>query len=219
MFTQLLILFWALLFPSNQVDKPVFKGGDKELKSFLEQQMVYPHFAKSNCIEATVFISFKLNKKGEVYAEKVERGTGIDLDTEALRLVKLTNGKWILPQDLNVTLTIPINFSLQNFGCEKRSEADRNKAIAYYSIREGLENTVFNYYKNKASGKANLQDEARIEQLKIELGFDEEFITENYNEALRLIKKGNIAGACNLLTLIRNLGSNKAEVLIAQYCN
>lgn len=219
MLANWVFLFWVYLLPFHQVDKPSFKGGEKELKSFLEQQMVYPDFSKNNCIEATVFISFKLDENGNVYNAKVEQGTGIDLDHEAIRLVKLTSGKWNIPIDNNVSLTIPINFSLKDFGCEKRSEADRKNAIAYYFIREGLENTVFNYYKNKALGEADELDEPRIEQLKMELGFDDEFIADKLDKAIKMIKQDNIEGACKLLTLVKNLGSNKADDLIAKNCN
>lgn len=131
----------------------------------------------------------------------------------------MTSGKWSVPINNNVRLTIPVNFSLKDFGCEKRSEADKKNAIAYYSVREGLENTIFNYYKNKALGKADELDEPKIEQLKIELGFDDEFISNKVDEALKMIKQDNVKGACKLLTIVKNLGSNKADDLIAKNCN
>lgn len=78
MLANWIFLFWVYFLTFFQVNEPAFKGGEKKLKSFLEQQMVYPDFSKSNCIEATIFISFKLDEKGSVYNEKVEHGTGIE---------------------------------------------------------------------------------------------------------------------------------------------
>ncbi len=211
-------LFLIFIMSFFQQDTPSFKGGKQELEAFFAEHIIYPEFSKNNCIEATVVISFKLDNSGNVYDTKVESGPGIDLDEEALRIIKLTSGKWIVPKNNNDRLTIPISFSLKDYNCEKRSEEDINKAVAYYTIRDGLENTVFNYYKNKAAGKADLDDEAKIISLKKELGFDEEFEDAKLNEAKKMIRQKDIEGACNTLQIIKNIGSNKADRLIAENC-
>jgi len=219
MITSWLHGFLILISLFFQDSSPSFKGGRQELEAFFAQHIIYPEFSKNNCIESTVSISFKLDKNGNVYDAKVENGPGIDLDEEALRIIKLTSGKWNVPKSNNDRLTIPINFSLKNYNCEKRSEEDIKKAIAYYTIREGLENTVFNYYKSKAAGKADESDEAKIISLKKDLGFDEEFEETKIDEARKMIKQNDREGACKILQIIKNIGSNKADRLIAENCN
>lgn len=210
------LIFVLSLFPQ---ETPSFKGGRPELESFFDKHIIYPEFSRNNCIEATVSVSFKLDKNGNVYDAKVENGPGIDLDEEALRIIKLTSGKWNVPKKNNDRLTIPINFSLKNYNCSRRSKEDINKAVAYYIIREGLENTVFNYYKNKATGNTDVKDEAQIISLKKELGFDEEFEDAKLNEAMKMLKQNDVEGACKTLQIIKNIGSNKADRLIAKNCN
>lgn len=214
-------LYLFLIFVTSffQEDAPSFKGGKQELEAFFARHIIYPEFSRNNCIEATVRISFKLDENGKVYAAKVESGPGIDLDEEALRIIKLSSGQWNVPKNNNDRLTIPINFSLKDYNCEKRSEEDIKKAIAYYTIRDGLENTVFNYYKNKAAGTANEQDEDKIISLKKDLGFDEEFEEAKLEEARKMLKQKDVEGACKALQIIKNIGSNKADRLIAENCN
>lgn len=211
------LIFVLSFFP--QEEAPSFKGGKQGLEAFFAQHIIYPEFSRNNCIEATISISFKLDKNGNVYDEKVENGPRIDLDEEALRIIKLTSGKWKVPQNNNDRLTIPIDFSLKNYNCEKRSKADIEKAIAYYTIREGLENTVFNYYKNKAAGNTDEKNEAQIISLKKDLGFDEEFENYKLDEARKMLKQNDTEGACKTLQIIKNIGSNKADRLIAENCN
>jgi TonB family protein len=219
MIMSVLPIFLTLVLSLFQEDYPTFKGGKQELEAFFANHIIYPEFSKNNCIEATVFISFKLDKDGNVFDTKVESGPGIDLDEEALRIIKLTNGRWNVPKNNNDRLTIPINFSLKDYACEKRSEEDIKKAIAYYTIRDGLENTVFSYYKNKAIGKANETDEAKIISLKKDLGFDEEFEEARLEEARKMLKQKDLEGACKTLQILKNIGSNKADRLIAENCN
>jgi len=214
-----LYIFLTLVLSFFQEDSPTFKGGKQELETFFAKHIIYPEFSKNNCIEATVFISFKLDKEGNVNDAKIESGPGIDLDEEALRVIKLTNGKWDVPKNNNDRLTIPINFSLKDYACEKRSGDDIKKAIAYYTIRDGLENTVFNYYKNKAIGKADESDEDKIISLKKDLGFDEEFEEARLEEARKMLKQKDVEGACKTLQILKNIGSNKGDRLIAENCN
>jgi TonB family protein len=207
-------------FGFSQADQPTFKGGMDALNSFITSKTIYPSFSKNNCIQGTIYVSFQLNKKGEVFDAKVNKGLGVDLDLEALRLIRLTNNKWIVPADHNENsrLIIPVNFSLKNYDCSSRSGDETNKAIALYQARAALEKAVTNYYRNKEQGNTHDKNEGEILQLKAELGFDHTFIANKLKEAKKMIKQGDKAGACESLYFVKYIGSDAANTLIAENC-
>jgi hypothetical protein len=88
---RIIIVFLLLIFTSVKAQEPQLEGG---LSSFLKDNMVYPPYSLQNCIQGTIDVGFKLNAKGEVYYAAIVKGVGTDLDDEALRLIKLSSGKW-----------------------------------------------------------------------------------------------------------------------------
>lgn len=96
-------------------EMPEFPGGDKALLKFLASKTVYPEIAKENGIEGRVFVSFVVNKKGEVEQVKITRSVDPLLDREALRVVGLLP-KWKAGYQggraVNVGFNVPINFQL-----------------------------------------------------------------------------------------------------------
>lgn len=217
----LILKLWLISIVSLlQPNQPTFKGGQAALNSFLNSKMIYPSFSKQNCIEATIYVSFQINENGEIINAQIDRGLEIDLDDEALRLIKLTAHQWNLPKDYQTRnkLIIPVNFSLQNYGCQQLSKAQINKAINNYKAQKTLQGVVFTYYKNKNEGITNTKNEGEIIKLKTYLGFDDEFIDLKLEEAITKLKKGDYAGACQDFTLIKNIGSNIADALIAKHC-
>jgi TonB family protein len=201
-------------------DQPSFKGGNIELDYFIQNKMIYPTYAKNNCLEGVVNVSFNVNKEGEVSNAKVVKGTGVDLDQEAIRIIKLTSGKWEVPLgfNLNDKLIIPIKFSLKNYGCGDISKDQISQAIANYQAKLALENAVINYYKNKEKGLVNEQNEAEILQIKAELGFDDSFINAKLREAKQKLRQGDQIGACETLYFVKYIGSNAADKMIAETC-
>jgi hypothetical protein len=141
--------------------QPQLKGG---LEAFVTSNKVYPPYSLQNCIEGLVNIGFKLNKKGEVYYSVVRKGIGTDLDDEALRLIRLSSGRWEVPagHDSTLVLIAPMVFNLSGYGCDLKSKEDIQRAIANYKSSEGMTNAVLNFYKNKDSVKYKPEDEARI---------------------------------------------------------
>ena len=115
-------------------DQPTFKGGNAALNSFITSRLIYPSFSKNNCLQGTIYIAFSIKKNGEIYNSKVQKGMEIDLDREALRLVRLTRGKWDLNEnhDEKLQLVIPVNFVLQNYNCNQRSAEQINQAKELY---------------------------------------------------------------------------------------
>ncbi|WP_411274757.1 TonB family protein [Daejeonella sp.] len=201
-------------------EEPAFKGGQKSLKTFIDNNLIYPEFSKENCLQGTIQVSFKLNKEGRIYNSGIHKGFGIDLDMEALRIVRLTSGKWIMPanHDTLISLVLPINFALRDFKCEQRSKDEINAAINAYQARLGLNNAIFNFYDKKDQGIYDQADEARIIALKSQLGYDEKFIDRLFKQAQRKSKQEDREGACEDAQMIRRLGSSKSAAMIDQNC-
>lgn len=100
-----------------QVDTmPGYPGGEDGLKDFIARTVRYPIQAQEKGIQGQVFVSFIVDEEGIVTGARIARGIQIDLDKEALRVVRRMK-KW-RPGVLNgkrvkVILTIPINFILK----------------------------------------------------------------------------------------------------------
>ncbi|MBA7581263.1 hypothetical protein ES708_23165 [subsurface metagenome] len=74
--------------------KPEYKGGINELNAFFKKNLIFPESLKKAGIRGVVFIQFIVDKNGNVKDIKVIKGLHPDADHEAIRLIKLTNGKW-----------------------------------------------------------------------------------------------------------------------------
>lgn len=211
-------LFTPAMLPAE--DEPVFKGGQKSLFTFIYNNLIYPEYSRENCLQGTVQISFKLNKQGKIWYSEVKKGFGTDLDAEALRVVRLTSGKWTMPfeHDTLTSMVLPVNFALKDFKCEERSKDEINAAINAYHARMGISNVIFNYYDKKVEGNADAADELRIQTLKAQLGYDDKFIDRLLKQAQRKLKQEDRQGACEDFQIIRRLGSDKSAPFIDQYC-
>lgn len=94
---------------------PEFPGGQKGFGTFLSQNIKYPELARVNKITGRVFVSFVVEKDGELSDIKILRGLGYGTDEEAVRVLKISpkwkpgiqNGK-----PVRVQYTIPISFQL-----------------------------------------------------------------------------------------------------------
>jgi len=217
------IILMCLSFFSVALAQPTFKGGQTALDNFIAGKIIYPEFSSQNCIEATIQVSFSVGTTGQVTDARVQQGPGIDLDEEAVRVVKLTSGKWQIPAGYNnaVRVVLPIRFKPDYVKCQKRTGAamNMNEAITAYQKRQELENAVTNYYVNKRAGKADEQKEGTILALKNELGIDEDLWKELLNQAGQKLKQGDKDGACKDWKFIRDTGSNLADTYLAKYCN
>ncbi|WP_207421672.1 TonB family protein [Desertivirga brevis] len=219
---NLLILFTVTLslFGMRRDDIPEYKGGATNLNSFISRSIIYPEYSKFNCLQGTIQVSFRLNKKGRIVESKVTKGMGIDLDEEALRVTRLTSGKWTVPASFDTTqyLTIPINFSLREYNCENKSAEEIREAIGAYRAHEDLTKVVTNYYQRRNEGNYSAESEAKILEIKEQLGLDEKFIDRLVRQANQKLKQGDKEGACEDFTFVKNLGSNKADKQIADNC-
>ncbi len=71
---------------------PEFPGGQEGFARHLQNNLKYPPIAKENNIQGRVFVSFVVEKDGNLTDIKVERGIGGGCDEEAVRVLKLTKG-------------------------------------------------------------------------------------------------------------------------------
>ncbi|GAA3991745.1 energy transducer TonB [Mucilaginibacter dorajii] len=201
--------------------QPAFKGGQQALDEFIKSKIVYPEYSRQNCISGTIDVAFRLDENGGVTDAKIQQGPGIDLDDEALRVIKLTSGMWQVPAGHITTtyLVQPIRFDPNPALCRNTTAKDMQAAVTDYRNRQELENAVTNYYINKYQGKADLAKEPIIIALKKQLGFDDELINDMLNQAGEKLKQKDLDGACTDWNFIRNIGSDKADSFIQQYCS
>jgi TonB family protein len=97
-------------------DMPEFPGGESSLRKYIANSIIYPEVAVRKGIQGKVYVTFVVTKSGSIANARIARGVDPDLDREALRVV---NGlpKWMpgkqRGQAVNVSYTVPINFSLE----------------------------------------------------------------------------------------------------------
>ncbi len=77
---QQMHLFRTVYFPAEP------NGGLNELKQFVKQELFYPREALEKGIEGDVFITFKINSKGEISHSLIADNTDTLLQKEAMRV-------------------------------------------------------------------------------------------------------------------------------------
>jgi len=101
-----------ILFTAEVMPKFQGKGAD-EFRLFISKNLKYPKEARKQGIEGRVFVSFVIDKNGDVKNVKIERGVHSSLDEEAIRVVKLSP-KWEPGKNegefVNIQYTFPIVF-------------------------------------------------------------------------------------------------------------
>jgi TonB family protein len=102
-----------------RVDKIAeYKGGDKSIIKFINENVVYPEEARIKNIEGKVFIGFIIMADGSIKGEHILKGVNFYLDQEALRIVKLIPNKWIPAligdKKVNMAFSVPVTFQLKN---------------------------------------------------------------------------------------------------------
>lgn len=212
------IAFLLFFTVAVRAQEPQFKGN---FASFLKNNTVYPGYSLQYCIQGIVNVGFKLNAKGEVYYSAVTKGIGTDLDDEALRLVRLSSGKWAMPQKLDTLalLIVPVNFLLSGYDCNGKSQREIAEAIKAYKDQEELTNVVANFYRNKEKGAYKREDEGKILKIKNDLGIDEDYLQHRIEAGLKKYKQGDKQGACEDFNFVKYMGSTQAEKWLTKYCN
>ena len=212
-----LLTFLLFISLSVKAQQPELKGG---LSSFVKSNTIYPAYSLKNCIEGTVHVGFKLDVQGNVYYSTVTKGIGTDLDDEALRLIRLTNGKWTVSSnhDSLALIVVPVNFKLSGYDCNYKIKSEIALAIKVYNDNEELKKVVLNFYRNKENGTSRPEDEVKILRIKNELEIDEEYLNSRIELGLKKIKQGDKQGACEDFNFVKYMGSDKANDWLNKYC-
>ena len=208
----------SLLISTAAFAQPQLKGG---LETYIQSNLVYPAYSLHNCIDGQVKIAFKLNLRGDVIFSTIQSGLGTDLDQEALRLIRKSTGKWIIPASYDTTalVVVPVNFKLDNVNCRNKSSTAVRQAIAAYQSQQGLEDAILNYYRNKEAGKANATEEKRYIALKKELGYDEAYMKQKIEIGEKKLKQNDKQGACEDFQFVKYMGFDLADELLKQHCD
>jgi TonB family protein len=116
-------------------DMPQYADGQDVMLKYIGQNVKYPEKGKKLGVEATVYISFVVDKSGNLTKAKVLKAKGVplkgdakkvsdadyqaaldEMSTEALRVVNSLPGKWKPGKQggkaVNVAFTLPIRFNL-----------------------------------------------------------------------------------------------------------
>jgi len=95
--------------------QPTFPGGMSNFYKYLKEEVKYPEMAKQNKIQGKVFLSFIVEKDGELTGIRVERKLGGGTDEEAVRVLE-GSPKWVPGtqggKPVRVKYNIPISFTL-----------------------------------------------------------------------------------------------------------
>ena len=94
---------------------PSFPGGDKALAEYLSKNLKYPKVAAKEGKQGRVICRFIVRSTGEIDDIEVLRSVRIDLDSEAIRVIR-NMPKWIPGKqdgkEVDVYYSIPIRFQL-----------------------------------------------------------------------------------------------------------
>ncbi len=97
---------------------PAFAGGPEALRKFLADHVVIPPFATNNQLAGAVDVEFILDQQGQMDSLRVSTGVCCGLDEEALRVARLTAGKWTPGQIQGIPVRsrvdLPIVFRVLN---------------------------------------------------------------------------------------------------------
>lgn len=96
-----------------------YNEGTAALLKFISSTIIYPSEAKENEIQGRVYVQFIVRTDGSLSDIKIARSVpgGKMLDDEAIRVVKLTFGKWNPARQngkpVSCKMTLPVVFVLQ----------------------------------------------------------------------------------------------------------
>ncbi|NVO20649.1 MAG: energy transducer TonB [Bacteroidetes bacterium] len=95
---------------------PEFPGGEQSMMKFLRENIKYPQMARESGIAGSVYVTFVVNKSGQISDVRILRGIGGGCDEEALRVVRAMPS-WIPGRQngksVPVQFNLPIKFTLQ----------------------------------------------------------------------------------------------------------
>jgi hypothetical protein len=108
--------------------QPSFPGGDLALKSFLDENLVYPQALKDAKIQGWVVASFIIEKDGSISDIQITRDIGGGSANEVKRVIGLMP-KWVRAEGSHtkVRMTLPVKFHL-DADHEEHKPSDKNSS-------------------------------------------------------------------------------------------
>ncbi|MFC2152686.1 TonB family protein [Bacteroidota bacterium] len=130
-------------------------NGMTEFKRFIQMNIRYPINAQERGHQGKVVVEFYIMKDGSIDSVKIVRSVTKSLDTEALRLIQLSEGHWkpgtFLGKPINSPMTFPVEFVVGGivndpsiFFTNKKNEVNYDEATLYAN---GSRNNIFEYEK------------------------------------------------------------------------
>jgi TonB family protein len=148
----------------NQVEKPYtfveqmpqFAGGEGAMLQFLGSNIQYPSDAKAKGVEGLVVLGFVVETDGTISELQTIKSLGHGTDEEAMRVVKLTSGKWTPGRQngkvLRVRYTLPIRFALSESE-RAATAAVANRMPQFKGGPEAMHQTMLPYLALPAEAK------------------------------------------------------------------
>jgi protein TonB len=110
--------------------KPEFPKGEEEMTKWISKNVKYPIDARTIGIEGTVFVTFVVEKNGEISNIRILRGIFESCNKEVLRVVGLFP-KWnpgkINGEFVRVQFNLPIRFILNDGKKNKKKRKKKDK--------------------------------------------------------------------------------------------
>ena len=201
-------------------EMPIFIGGDEALFKFLSANVSYPEEAKTNGISGTVYLHFVITKNAVVSDVKVIRGVQAMLDTEAVRVIKSSNGNWIAGKQngqlVNVEMNLPIKFVLADgSGDLKQLFTDAKSNSQPARIDTYSRDTYFNEgVKLVGENKLN----KALNSFKRASQYDPKDAGILFNIGAVYLQMNDTKKACNYFNRVKKLNSTRSDELYKQYC-
>lgn len=115
------------VFDFISIDKqPEFPGGIEKFYQYLGKNIKYPKMAIDNNVSGKVFLSFIVEKNGDLSDIQITRGLGSGTDEEALRVIS-QSPKWNPGIANNAPVRVKYNINV-NFNLNKGDEPSGNSA-------------------------------------------------------------------------------------------
>ncbi|MEZ0539062.1 energy transducer TonB [Fibrella arboris] len=80
--------------PILQRQEPEFVGGVSALATFIMRNYHYPERMLKANVSGGTDVKFRVTERGTVDSIRILKSPGFGADEEAIRLIKLTSGKW-----------------------------------------------------------------------------------------------------------------------------
>lgn len=116
---------------------PIPSDGMEGWNTYLTNNLQYPKGAKEANLEGTVYVSFVVDKEGQILNPSILRGIGGGADDEALRVIS-QSPKWTAGmqhgQKVHVRMRLPIRFSLPD-KVKDDPTADANESLDFPSTK------------------------------------------------------------------------------------